>query len=109
MKFETYDLMDEMQFVDMKVLMKEAERLSASQNNKFKLLPLMAKCSKFQLGALVSQSFAERMNSAGKHIVTDNRTQLDQDMIDKLVILHMNKRFMEYSRQECARKKQRTD
>jgi len=106
--FETYDLMDEMLHLDMKILMKESERVSESNDKKFKLLPLMAKCSKFQLGALVSQSFAERMNSAGKNIVTDNRTNLDQDMIDKLVILRMNKRFMEYARQERARKKQRT-
>lgn len=65
-KFDTHDLFDEMQFLDMKVLMKDVLREDAMNNNKFKLLPSMAKCSRFQLGSLASQSHAERMNSAGK-------------------------------------------
>ena len=84
--------------LDMRVLMKEAEQVSALHNNKFKLLPLMANASKFQLGSLISQSFAERMNSAGKNIVSDYQTQLDSNTISKLTCLCMNKGFMEFSR-----------
>ena len=58
----------------------------------------MASVSKFQLGALLSQSFAERMNSAGKNIFRDNRGKLDHEMIDKLVVLRMNRNFMEFCR-----------
>ena len=53
-KFETFDLIDEMLNLDMRVLMKEVEQVSALYNNKFKLLPIIANASKFQLGALVS-------------------------------------------------------
>ena len=65
--------MDEMKDLDMFILMKEAERVSKAENDKFKLLPRMANASRFQLGALISQSFAERMNSCGKQIVFDNQ------------------------------------
>ena len=90
--------MEEMKDLDMFILMKEAERVSKAENDKFKLLPRMANASRFQLGALISQSFAERMNSCGKQIVSDNRGKLDNDMIDKLVVLCMNREFMEFVR-----------
>lgn len=66
----------------------------------------MAKCSCFQLGSLASQSYAERMNSAGKNIVNDNRAKLDHDTIDKLVVLCMNKKFMDFCMKNipCQRK-----
>ena len=99
--------MEEMLNLDMRVLMKEAERVSALHNNKFKLLPLMANASKFQLGALVSQSFAEKMNSARKNIVSDHQTQLDSDTTSKHTYLRMNKGFMEFARQFNARKRGR--
>lgn len=54
--------MDEMKDLDMTILIKEAERISKAENNKFKLLPRMENASKFQLGALISQSFAEHIN-----------------------------------------------
>ena len=91
----------------MQVLMKEAERVSVLHSNKFKLLPLMANASKFQLGALVSQSFAEQMNSCRKNVVSDYQTKSDSDTISKLVCLRMNKSFMEFSRQHNVRKRAR--
>ena len=97
-----------MKDLDIKPLMKDDERYSALHINKFKLLPLMAKCSKYQIGTLVSQSFAERMNSAGKNIVTDNRGKLDPEIVNKLVVLRMNRKFMEYSRQERVKRRQRS-
>ena len=63
--------------------------------------------SKIQLGALVSQSFAEKMNSARKNIVSDHQTQLDSDTTSKLTCLRMNKGFMEFARQFNARKRGR--
>lgn len=46
--------MKEMKDLDMKPLMKEVERLSALNNIKFKMLPIIANCSKYEIGALVS-------------------------------------------------------
>ena len=90
--------------LDMSVVMKEAIRYSKANRNCFKLLPDMACHSKFQIGAVMSQSFSERMNSVGKVIFADNRTLLDADIINKLVVLRMNKRFIEYCRQTLVKK-----
>ena len=49
-----------------------------------------------QLGALNAQSFVERINSCAKLIVCEKRTGLKHKLIDKLVILHMNLKFMIY-------------
>jgi hypothetical protein len=62
----------------------------------------MCKNSRCQLGALSSQSFAERMNSAANLHVTKHRTQLGHDLIDKLVVLRMNKSFMIMTRKRQA-------
>lgn len=97
-KFDTFDVMDELKDLDTKILMREALLVSKLDNDCFGLLPHMASVSKFQLGALLSKSFAERMNSAGKNIVRDNRGKLDHEMIDKLVVLRMNRNFMEFCR-----------
>ena len=91
--------------LDMSVVMKEAIRYSKENRDCFKLLPDMACHSKFQIGAVMSQSFSERMNSAGRVVVTDNRTLLDTDVINELVVLRMNKKFMEYCRQMLVKKK----
>ena len=92
------DLFDEMQFLDMKALIKDTLREDPANNNKFKLLPTIAKYSRFKLGSLCSQSFAERMNSDSQNIVTDNRNHLEQDTIDKLILIRMSKKFMEFCR-----------
>ena len=55
-----------------------------------------------QLGALNAQSFVERMNSCAKLIVGEKRTNLRHELIDKLVILRMNLKFMIYCRGKCG-------
>ena len=57
------DVMTELKDLDMKILLTEATRVN-QEDNCFGYLLVMCKASQFQLGALVSQSFAERMNSA---------------------------------------------
>ena len=51
-----------------------------------------------QLGALNAQSFVECMNSCAKLIVSEKWTYLRHELIDKLVILRMNLKFMIYCR-----------
>jgi len=63
--------MNDLKDLDMKVLLNAALKLNESDKC-FGYLLTMCNASKFQLGALVSQSFAERMNSAGNNIVTGN-------------------------------------
>jgi hypothetical protein len=59
-------------------------------NPKCGLLPLMASCSKGELGALNSESYAERVNSIGKQILTNGNTLLSDEEIEMMVILRMN-------------------
>ena len=47
-----------------------------------------------QLGALESQSFAEGMNSVANILVIDSRTHLGNDLVNKLVVLHINMYFI---------------
>ena len=61
-------------------------------------LPLMAGCSKAQIGALNAESYAERVLSAANLIVTDGNTLLHDDMIEKLVLLRINRDFIKYMR-----------
>merc|ERR1711971_1466321 len=67
-------------------------------NKHFCLLPLMMCCSKHQLGALNSQSFAERINSAANRVVTEDTIRINITLVDMLVTLRMNKRFMDFIR-----------
>ena len=101
-KFETFNLYTELMDLNMKVLLDFATKYSESNDLCFGLLPLMCKVSKCQLGALMSQSFAERMNSRGKLIVTENRTCLKHSTLEKLVVLKMNKMFIKHCRQKKA-------
>ena len=74
------------------------ERHNKENNNVFGYLHMMCRLSPCQLGALNAQSFVERVNLCAKLIVSDKRTSLKHELIDKLVILRMNLKFMIYCR-----------
>ena len=61
----------------------------------FGCLPEMFCNCTCQLGVLTYKSFSERMISAANLLVDAHRLHLNDDMIDKLIILRMDKRFME--------------
>ena len=46
-------------------------------------------------GALSSQSFCERMNSVANLVITKNRMKMGDELLHKLVVLHINGKFME--------------
>mmetsp|Transcript_17869 Transcript_17869/g.26596 ORF Transcript_17869/g.26596 Transcript_17869/m.26596 type:complete len:107 (+) Transcript_17869:475-795(+) len=83
----------------MAILMKRIEQYNSDNNAIFGYLPMMCRLSPCQLGALNAQSFVERMNSAAKLIVGEKRTSLNHELIDKLVVLRLNRDFMVYCRQ----------
>ena len=58
----------------------------------------MCRLSQCQLGAINAQTFVERMNSCSKMIASDKRANLNHGLIDKLVVLRMNLKFMIYCR-----------
>ena len=67
-------------------------------------LPLMAGCSIGQLGALNAESFCERILSCANNIIQANNTLLSDSELEMLVVLRMNKDFMEFMRAHYADK-----
>ena len=100
---EKLDTIDHLINVDVEKMMKAVQKLSTEKRKgKYDLLINMCKNSRCQLGALASQSFAERMNSVGNLLVTDKRTKLGKELLNKLVVLHMNRDFIHDNRRSKA-------
>ena len=68
----------------------------------FGFIPLMASCSSGEIGALNAESFAERVISGSNLVMTNGNTLLGDKMLDMLVVLRMNREFMEFMRREYA-------
>ena len=93
------DKFEELIDIDMAMLMKRIEQHNSDNNAICGYLTMMCRLSPCQLGALNAQSFVKRMNSAEKLIVGEKRTSLNHELIDKLVVLRLNRDFMIYCRQ----------
>ena len=61
-------------------------------------IPLMAACSYGQIGALNAESFCERVLRCAGHVLTEGNTVLSDEELEMLVVLRMNREFMEYMR-----------
>jgi len=61
-------------------------------------LPLMASASGGQIGALCAESFCERILSEANDVCHDGNTLLDTEQINMLVVLRMNRQFMQHIR-----------
>ena len=61
---------------------------------KYGFLPLMASCSDGEIGALNAESFSERILSNAN----DGNTLLGDEELEMLVVLRMNRDFMEFMR-----------
>ena len=71
---------------------------SHDEQVKFGFLPRMAGCSKGQIGALMAESFCERMLSKANIVMTDGNTLLGDEELKMLVILKVNSEFMTWAR-----------
>ena len=69
----------------------------------FGYLPYMCTGSSASISKLLTQSFAERVNSAGNLVVSKGNTLLADDEVDMLVTLRMNREFMIYMRKNYPR------
>ena len=93
---------DDLMHLDMYNLMNAASDYNNLDDNVFGLIIMMCKNSPYHLWALNAQSFVKHMNSHGNLIVDKNRMCLDDDTIDKLVVLKINSGYMENTRYQCA-------
>jgi len=62
----------------------------------FGYIPIMATTYKGSIGALLSASFCERINSCTKQIVTAGNTSLGDNLVDKTTVLKMNENFIKF-------------
>jgi hypothetical protein len=67
---------------------------------KYGYLPIMATHSRGSIGTLLSSSFAERINSAANIVMGKDNTLLDPKTVNMLVVLRMNRSFMEKMRKK---------
>jgi hypothetical protein len=81
------------------VLRTEAVLIQRGKSGKFGYLPMMAVAT---LGALNAESFCERVLSCVKLVVSDLHVRLKAEEIRMLVMLRMNREFMEYMRKTYA-------
>ena len=72
--------------------------MEENKAGKFGYLPLMTKCSVKQLGPLNVESFAGGLNSVAKLLVSGKNTALTDNLIDRVVVLRMNRSFVESMR-----------
>jgi hypothetical protein len=61
-------------------------------------IPLLAGCSDAQIGALNAESFAERIISGANLVMGKGNTLLSDKYLEMLVVLRMNRKFMEHMR-----------
>jgi hypothetical protein len=102
MEYPTADLSEpvqtmELMTLDMGTLYKKLEKIDPDRK-KFGYLLLIASSSWGQIGALGSESHSERMIPCANDGVTDANTLLGDKEIEMLVMLRMNREFMEYMR-----------
>jgi hypothetical protein len=95
-----YDVMTDLLHVNMfkvysDMMRSESLRLKKGLSAKFGYLPMMAVAT---LGALNAESFCERVLSCVKLVVSDLHVCLKAEEIRMLVMLRMNREFMEYMR-----------
>ena len=65
---------------------------------KYGFIPLLAGCSDAQIGALNAESFAERIISGANLVMGKGNTLLSDKYLEMLVVLRMNRKFMEHMR-----------
>jgi hypothetical protein len=88
------DLLDTNMFkVYSDILRSESLRIQHGKSAKFGYLPMMSVAT---LGVLNAESFCERVLSCVKLVVSDLHVSLKADEIRMLVMLRMNREFMEY-------------
>ena len=61
-------------------------------------IPAMASCSYGQIGALTAESFCERVLSTANMVLTEGNTLLGDEELSMLVVLRMNRQFMDFMR-----------
>ena len=68
----------------------------------FGWIPTMASSSVGQLGALSAESYCERILSCANNVLTKGNTLLSDAELEMIVVLRMNREFMQFMRAHYA-------
>ena len=98
---EPLDLTEDLMRLDIGKLYKEIARGDQGRRV-YGYVPLMASCSKGQLGALSAESYCERVLSVANQVVVEGNTLLGDDEVEMITILRMNCAFMQFMRQHYS-------
>ena len=86
------------------ILMRAIQRQDP-ERRKFGFLPHMASC---YLGKVMAESFAERTYRCAKDILTEGNSLLSHEEINMVVLLRMNRSFMERMREQYSKMSQQS-
>ena len=87
--------------IDVVSIIKEDSIEKDKDRGKYGLLPKMASCSKGSNGSLWASSFCGRINSCANRILTFVNTLLRDGKMEILVMCHMNRDFIVFTRKHC--------
>ena len=85
----------------MKIVLENVTEVSGSER-KFGCLPETCTKSPVQLGTMTSERFSERMTSSANLLVDTHCLKFGDGMIDKLIVLRMNKKFIDKIRSKST-------
>ena len=71
-------------------------------SGKYGLIPLMAVASPYTIGALNGESFSERVISAANLVLDEGNTALNDEELEMMVILRIDRKFMQFMRAKYA-------
>jgi hypothetical protein len=91
--YTSFDLMD----ADLGRVLSILKQQDPDASN-YGFLPYMDIHSRGSVGSLLASSYAERVNSAAKLILTKGNTLLAEEDINMCTVLRMNRSFMEFMR-----------
>ena len=86
-------------YADMGKVMKHLYINVTGSKSRFGYLPKMTILSRGSIGALGASSFCERINSASNLTVTTGNTLLSAKEINMVVVLRVNRAYMNYMRE----------
>ena len=72
--------------------------MTFAKKHPFGLLLLMMNISRAQLGDLNAESYSKPINSASKIVMDERNCRIGYDLLNKLVTLRVNIKFMELYR-----------
>jgi hypothetical protein len=95
------DLVEDLMRLDVGKLYNEVTRTDLGRKL-FGFIPLMASSSSGQLGALSAESYCERVLSCANNVLVTGNTLLSDEEVEMLVVLRMNREFMQFMRENYA-------